>query len=81
MCKWEVSVCVQLLSRFQLFVTPGTTVVCQDLLSMEFYKQEYRSVLPFPTSGDLPNPGIEPASPASPSGPKLEFTSLSLSYL
>ena len=73
--------CVQLLSRFQLFVIPGTTVACQDLLSMEFYKQEYRSVLPFPTSGDLPNPGIETASPASPSGPKLEFTSLSSSYL
>ena len=33
-------------------------------LSMGFPRQEYRSGLPFPTPGDLPNPGIEPASPA-----------------
>ena len=31
---------------------------------MEFLKQEYWSELPFPPSGDLPNPGLEPASPA-----------------
>ena len=30
---------------------------------MEFPRQEYWSGLPFPTSGDLPDPGIEPASP------------------
>jgi len=33
---------------------------------MEFSKQEYWSGLPFPTSGDHPNPGIEPSSLASP---------------
>ena len=33
-------------------------------LSMEFYRQEYWSELPFPSPGDLPNPGIEPESPA-----------------
>ena len=33
---------------------------------MEFSRQEYWSGLPFPTQGDLPNPAIEPASPASP---------------
>ena len=32
---------------------------------MGFSKQEYWSELPFPTPGDLPNPGIEPASLAS----------------
>ena len=32
--------------------------------SMEFSKQEYWSVLSFPSPGDLPDPGIEPASPA-----------------
>ena len=32
--------------------------------SMEFSRQEYWSVLPFPSPGDLPNPGIEPRSPA-----------------
>ena len=32
--------------------------------SMEFSRQEYWSGLPFPSPGDLPNPGIEPRSPA-----------------
>ena len=32
--------------------------------SMEFYRQEYWSGLPFPSPGDLPNLGIEPGSPA-----------------
>ena len=31
-------------------------------LSMRFFRQEYWSGLPFPTPGDLPNPGIEAAS-------------------
>ena len=35
----------------------------QAPLSMDFSSQEYWSVLPLPSSGDLPNPGIEPASP------------------
>ena len=35
-------------------------------LSMEFSRQEYWSGLPFPSPGDLPNPGIEPTSLASP---------------
>jgi len=33
---------------------------------MEFSKQEYWNGLPFPTPGDLPNPGIKPASVAFP---------------
>ena len=44
-------------------VTPWT-VACQALLSMEFPRQEYWSGLSFPSSGDLPNPGIKPRSPA-----------------
>ena len=36
------------------------TVACQAPLSMEFSRQEYWSGLPFPSPGDLPNPGIEP---------------------
>ena len=35
-------------------------------LSVRFPRQEYWSGLPFPPPGNLPNPGIEPASPASP---------------
>ena len=31
---------------------------------MEFSRQEYQSGLPFPSPGDLPDPGIEPRSPA-----------------
>ena len=40
------------------------TVACQAPLSMGFSRQECRSGLPFPSPGDLPNPGIEPGSPA-----------------
>ena len=47
----------------QTFVTPWT-VACLAHLSMEFSKQEYWSGLPYPSSGDLPEPGIEPGSPA-----------------
>ena len=40
--------------------------VCQAPLSMEFFRQEHWSGLPFPPPGDLPNSGIEPTSPVSP---------------
>ena len=40
------------------------TVACQAPLSMGFSRQEYWSGLPFPSPGDLPNPGIKPGSPA-----------------
>ena len=36
----------------------------QAPLSVEFVKQEHWSGLPFPSPGDLPDPGIEPASAA-----------------
>ena len=40
------------------------TVAGQDPLSVEFFRQEYWSGLPFPSPGDLPNSGTEPRSPA-----------------
>ena len=40
------------------------TEACQALLSMGFPRQEHWSGLPFPPPGDLPDPGIEPSSPA-----------------
>ena len=40
------------------------TVVCPAPLSMGFSRQEYLNGLPFPSPGDLPNPWIEPGSPA-----------------
>ena len=61
------------LSRVQLFVTPWT-IGRQAPLSMGFSRQEYWNGLPFPSPGDLPNPGIELGFPALqadslPSGP------------
>ena len=55
--------CSHALSYVELFVTPWT-VACQATLSMGFSRQEYWSGMPFPTSGDLPDPGIQPMSPA-----------------
>ena len=43
-------------------VTPWV-IACQGSLSMEFSRQEYWSGLPFPSPGDLPDPGIEVGSP------------------
>ena len=40
------------------------TVAHQAPLSMGFSRQEYWSGLPFPSPGDLPDPGIKPAFPA-----------------
>ena len=54
---------VKSLSRVRLFATPWT-VAYQAPPSMGFSRQEYWSGLPFPSSGDLPDPGIEPGSPA-----------------
>ena len=64
----------QSLSCIRLFATPWT-VVHQALLSMEFSKPEHWSGLPFPTPGDLSNPGIEPLSLASPALAGRFFTS------
>ena len=54
---------VKSLIRVRLFATPWT-VAHQAPPSMGFSRQEYWSGLPFLSPGDLPNPGIEPRSPA-----------------
>ena len=54
---------VKSLSHVRLFVTPWT-VAYQAPLSMGFSRQKYWSVLPFPSPGDLPDPGIKPRFPA-----------------
>ena len=75
-CFWEI--CMQVkkqlleldmeqwkmksLSHIWLFVTPWT-VAYQSSPSMGFSRPEYWSGLPFPSPGDLPDPGIEPGSP------------------
>ena len=62
--SWEdkMKVKVKSLSRVRLFVTPWT-VACQAPPPMRFSRQDYWSGLPFPSQGDLPNPGIELGSP------------------
>ena len=60
-----VCVCVCVCARAQLCLIlyhPMDSIAYQTPLSREFFRQDYRSKLPFPTSGDLPNPGIEPVS-------------------
>ena len=69
MCVGAQSLCC-----VQCFVTPRA-VARQSPLSMGFSRQECWSGLPFPPPGDLPDPGIEPASPA------LQADSLPLSHL
>ena len=54
--------CVSRSSHVQLFANPWT-VACQAPLSMQFSRQEYQSRLPFPSLGDLPDPGVESRSP------------------
>ena len=53
---------VKSFSCVRLFATPWTAAH-QAPLSMGFSRQEYRSGLPFPSPGDLPDPGFEPRSP------------------
>ena len=59
--KWSE---VKSLSYVRFFAT-SWTVANQAPPSMGFSRQEYGSGLPFPSPGNLPNPGIEPRSPAS----------------
>ena len=69
-------------------MTPWT-VAHQAPLSMEFSRQEYWSGLPFPFPGDLPDSGVEPASPTLQAesllmshwgGPNIEITCLKLEW-
>ena len=81
-CNYWIYACVhaQSLSHVWLSVTTWT-VAHQALLSVGFSRQAYWSRYPFPSPGDLPDPGIEPASPAlagryfttEPSGKPIEF--------
>ena len=63
-----------MLSHVRIFYDPRT-VALQVPLSVGFPRQEYRSGLPFPSPGDLPDPGIEPVSLAYPALAGRFFTS------
>ena len=57
----NVCVCVSVLVvQACLTLWDNIDCTCQAPLSMEFSRQEYWSALPFPSPGDLPNPGIKP---------------------
>ena len=62
MMEWECSDAVMSDS----LQSHAWTVACQASLSVGFSSQEYWSGLPFPSPGDLPDPGIKPTSLASP---------------
>ena len=61
-------ICAVLCLVTQLYPTlqPHGLVACQAPLSMGFSRQEHWSGLPFPSPGDLPNPGNEPRPPTLP---------------
>ena len=59
LCCIHFCVRTQSLSRVQFFVTP-LAIAHQASLPMEFSRQEYWSGLPFPSPGDLANPGSHP---------------------
>ena len=73
---YNYPVCVCVFCRLWLFGPCGlwpTRLLCP----WHFSRQEYWNVLPFPPPEDLPDPGIEPTSPVSPS---LQVDSLPLSH-
>ena len=64
-CNFGMKVKVLVAQSCMTLCNPhGLTVACQAPLFMEFSRLEYWSDLPFPSPGDLPNPGTEPGSPA-----------------
>ena len=71
---WVVQFCLVVSNSFEA----PWIVAHQAPLSMGFSRQEYWSQLPFSSPGDLPDPGIEPASPVAPT---LQVESLPLSHL
>ena len=56
------------MAKLSLTLVTPWTVACLAPLSMRFPRQEYWSELPFPSPGDLLDPGIKPTSPALASG-------------
>ena len=64
-----------ILSHVQLFATPWI-VAHESPVSLGFFRREYWSGLPFPSPGDLSDPGIESVSPVAPA---LQVDSLQLS--
>ena len=82
LCVWlwlshQSRLCAKLLSSCPTLCNPMDGSL-PGSLSMGFPRQEYWSDLPFPSPGDIPDPGIEPKSPVFPT---LQVDSLVLSHL
>jgi len=77
LCPLVAFVCVCVLSHVQLFATTWT-IGRQAPLFIGFPRQEYWSGFPFPSPGDLPDPGIKPESLVSPA---IQADSLLLRHL
>ena len=76
----SVKVKLKVLSHVRLLATPWT-VAYQAPPSMGFSRQEYWSGVPLPSPGDLPDPGIEPGSPAFQADSLTSKPTLVCSYL
>ena len=63
MAENDTDIDIEVAQSCLTLATPWT-VAYQAPPSMEFSRQEYCNGLPFPSPGDLPDPGIEPGSPA-----------------
>ena len=62
-CFVHHSVCVSCSVMSDPLQPRGLYIAHQAPLSMGFFRQEYWSQLPYPSSGDIPNPGFEPEPP------------------
>ena len=75
-CRYGIVCSIQsLVYTMRYHLTLVRMAIIKKSMSMGFSRQEYWSGLPFPTPGDLPDPGIEPKSPVS---PELQVDSLLL---
>ena len=61
----HIYVCNMFTKQCPAFFATPWSVSCRSLLSIGFLRQEYWNGLPFPSQGELPNPGIKPRSPES----------------
>ena len=76
--RYSVSLCVCTLAQSSDSLQPHGLAHQEVPLSMGFFRQEYWSRLPFPTPGDLPEPGIVPKSLVSPALPGGLFTTIAM---
>ena len=61
-CSWLIQIHLQRSPTHCIWLLTPSTIALQAPLSREFSGQEYWSGLPFPSPGDLPDPGVQPAS-------------------